>query len=308
MPGGQEAILLSRVALVNDAEPEFVSATVLPGIGMQLLQATVAVPDQPAQDLLASVPVSDAARMPRGSVSGAPFHLRISTRHLQDKSTGEDLVGFAPASDAQNQTLVDGGQASGSFQNPSTAAGLSASLEITLSGRQIDLIARATNHSQDNRYVAFEWCPRFAAPDGDLNHMGFSVPSRGMTGANDEGSSGGILAARFAAEGGQPVGNQPFELRFTHLGRDFLSDGTFVRLQNGDRFYLRILGLGDTLRSVHARSDPATHSLLLELSSIDPAADAEQRDQTLRPGQTMQWHLRLEVLPVKTPQGLENAR
>ena len=305
MPGGQEAILLSRVALVNDSEPEFVSATVLPGIGMQLLQATVAVPDQPAQDLLASVPLSDVAGMAPTSISSAPFHLRISTHHVQagKSDAADDLVGFAPASNPQNQTLVDGGEASGTFQGTADRAGVSASIEVTLSGRQIDLVTRATNKSQQNRYVSFEWCPRFAAPDGNLNHLILSVPSRSAPGAGGDGQAAGV-----SSEHGQSVGDHPLDLHLTHLGREFLSDGTYVRLQNGDRFFLRVLGLGDTLRSVHARSDSATHTLLLSFSSLDPAAEPEQRDQILRAGQTIQWHLRLEVLPVKAAQAAEPLR
>ena len=274
---------------------------------MQILQASVAVPDQSTQDLLVSLPVSDASRVPRESVNSGPFHLRVSTRHLQDRSTGDDLVGFASATDAQNQTLVDGGQASGTFQANAGDAGISATVEVTLSGRQIDMIARATNSSRDSRFVAFEWCPRFAAPQGDLNHLVLFVPSRVTPGANGETASTGVLAERFTADAGHPVGTQPFDLGFTRMGREFLSDGTYLRLQNGDRFYLRLIGLGDTLRSVRVQNDPATHSLLLSLSSLDPAAETEQRDQVLRPGQTMQWHLRMEVLPVKVPLAFENS-
>lgn len=306
-PGGQEAMLLSRVALVNDSEPEFVSATVLPGIGMQLLQAAVAVPDGPMQNLFASLPLSETTRVSPLSVNSAPFHVRVSTHHLQDKGNADDLIGLAPASKAQNQTLVDGGQASGTFQGTGAKADISATVEVTLSGRQIDLVARATNHSDQPRFVSFEWCPRFAAPDDDLNHLGLSVPSRSVLGANGEAVTDGTLNG-YSTENGRAVGTSAIDLRFTRLGREILSDGTYIRLQNGDRYYMRVVGTGDTLRSVHARSDPATKSLLLNLSSMDMAADPAERDQTLRPGQTVQWRLRMEVLPVKTSQAPENTR
>ncbi|GAA3768438.1 hypothetical protein GCM10022270_31680 [Terriglobus aquaticus] len=307
MPGGQEAILLSRVALVNDAEPEFVSATVLPGIGMQLLQASLAVPEQSVQDLLASVPVSDAAQMPPDRVTSAPFHLRISTHHLREKPAGdEDLIGLSPATDAKNQTLVDGGQAAGNFGSSNSRSGVSATVEITLSGRQIDMVARATNHSEEGRFVAFEWNPRFALSAIGGNQARLYVPSHTAPGKLP-GSSATGPNGKFAAEGGDALGEAPFDLHFTLLGHDYLSDGTYIRLQNGDRFYLRILGLGDSLRSVHAVNDPASHTLLLGVSSMDSSSEAEQQDQTLRPGQTMQWHLRMEVLAVKSPLGPDSA-
>ena len=297
MPGGQEAILLSRVALANNAEPEFVSATVLPGIGMQLLQATVAGPDQPAQDLFLSPPLSDAARMPVTAVRSAPFHLHVGMHHLQEKSASDDLIAFAPASDAQNQTLVDGGQATGTFEG-TEKAGVSATVEITLSGRQIDLIARATNSTDENRFVAFDWSPRFLAPNNNLDQLGLAIPSRRPAGTV-AGASSPDKASGFSVGDGQPVGQRALDMRFSDLGHDFLSDGTYVRLQDDDRFVLRILGMGDSLRSVHATSDPSSHSLLLILSSMDTVAEPDQRDQTLRPHQTMQWHLRMDVQPVK---------
>ena len=302
MPGGQEAMLLSRVALVNDAEPEFVSTTVLPGIGMQILQTTVAVPDQPTQDLLDSAPLSDAARMPVTSIDSAPFHLRVSDHHLQEKSTGDDLISFLPATDTLNQTLVDGGQATGTFKGSGAKSGISVTLEVTLSGRQIDLIARATNETQDNRYVVFEWMPRFAAPEHDLNRLSLTIPSHVRV-----GGGAGVNGTDFSTKSGQRVGNAPFDVRFANLGHDLLTDGTFVRLQEADQYFLRILGMGDSLRSVRAKNDPATHSLMLALSSEDPSAEPEQRDQILRSGQHMQWHLRMEVLAVNARQAPEIA-
>ena len=309
MPGGQEAILLSRVALVNDAEPEFVSATVLPGIGMQLLQAVVAVPDQSTQNLLASVPVSDAAQMPRDSVRSAPFRLRVSAHHLHGTASGEeDLIGLAPAADAKNQTLVDGGQATGTFATASGKNGVSATVEVTLSGRQIDIIARATNDAEENRFVAFEWSPRFAVPQGGQDGFRLYVPTRSAPGKSNGTASSAGPGGAFTADGGGAVGVIPFDLRFTLLGHDYLSDGTYIRLRNGQGFFLRILGLGDSLRSVHAINDPQTHTLLLAVSSMDTGGEAEQQDQILRPGQTMQWHLRLEVLSAKGPQAPDGGR
>lgn len=302
MPGGQEAIMLSRVALVNDAEPEFVSATVLPGIGMQLLQAAVAVPNQSVQNLLSSVSVSDAARMTRESITSAPFHLRVSTHHLREKATNdEDLIGLMPATSAQNQTLVDGGMASGTFGSAKGKDGISATLDVTLSGRQIDMVAHATNNSEESRFVAFEWQPHFAVSK-TVTPVRLYVPSRNPPGRADR-SPVSDPSASFTAEGGGTIGSTPFDLRFSLLAHDYLSDGTYLQLQNGDQYYLRILGLGDSLRSVHAVNDPATHTLLLGVSSMEFSGETEQQDQTLRPGQTMQWHLRLEVLTTKSSQG-----
>jgi hypothetical protein len=60
-PGGREAILLTRTRLVGDAMPEFLSVTMLPGRGMNVLQITAYVPGRGEVNLLASTSVEAAA-------------------------------------------------------------------------------------------------------------------------------------------------------------------------------------------------------------------------------------------------------
>ena len=74
-PGGREAIVLSRSALAGDPMPEFLSMTLLPGRGMDVLQITANVPGKGEVKLLASTDLPEAA----GAMSG----------------TGEDELGEA---------------------------------------------------------------------------------------------------------------------------------------------------------------------------------------------------------------------
>lgn len=294
-PGGQEAILLSRVALLSGSEPEFVSATVLPGVGMQLLQVIAGAPDGTQQNLLAAPPVSDVARMPKNQVTSAPFHVRVSTRHLQDPRSGEDLINLAAAGDTQNQTLMDGGLATGTYTGHGDVADVKATVEVTLSGREIDLTVRAASTANQNRFVSFEWNPRFAVPPGSAAPLRLFIPSRT---ALQDGSPRSIAGTRFdfSAANGTEVGQEAFDVRYLALTHEFLGDATDVRMQTNPRHTVQIRGLGQSLRSLRARYDPGTHVLQLSISNMDPLADLAQRDQTLRPGQTLTWHLRLELL------------
>ncbi len=63
MPGGMPAIVLSRSQMIGEAAPQFLSATLLPGRGMNVLQITAYVPGRGEISLLASPTVEEAARL-----------------------------------------------------------------------------------------------------------------------------------------------------------------------------------------------------------------------------------------------------
>jgi galactose mutarotase-like enzyme len=59
--GGEDIVKLSRTATSNGQKPEFLSATILPGRGMNVFQITANLPGKGTIDVLASPSVSDAA-------------------------------------------------------------------------------------------------------------------------------------------------------------------------------------------------------------------------------------------------------
>jgi len=65
-PGGQEAIVLSRFRTGMDM-PEFLSATLLPGRGMNVLQIEAYIPRMGEVNLLASPPLNEAAKLLSGT-------------------------------------------------------------------------------------------------------------------------------------------------------------------------------------------------------------------------------------------------
>jgi aldose 1-epimerase len=66
-PGGQEAIVLQRAQPTVGTVPEFLSATVLPGRGMNVLQITAYLPHKGEVQLLASPSLDEAARLMDGN-------------------------------------------------------------------------------------------------------------------------------------------------------------------------------------------------------------------------------------------------
>jgi aldose 1-epimerase len=66
-PGGEDAIVLTRSPLMGGTMPEFLSATLLPGRGMNLFQIKAAIPGLGEVDLMASPSVADASLAMNGS-------------------------------------------------------------------------------------------------------------------------------------------------------------------------------------------------------------------------------------------------
>ncbi len=66
MPGGQEAVILQRTTLGEGTTPEFISATLLPGRGLNVLQIMVSIPGRGTVPLLQAPSLEDAATLMSG--------------------------------------------------------------------------------------------------------------------------------------------------------------------------------------------------------------------------------------------------
>jgi aldose 1-epimerase len=70
-PGGQDVVRLERSQMLGGAGPEFLSATLLPGRGMNVLQITAYLPQKGEVNLLASPPLEEAAKELTGTGADA---------------------------------------------------------------------------------------------------------------------------------------------------------------------------------------------------------------------------------------------
>jgi aldose 1-epimerase len=70
-PGGQDVVQLQRSQFAGGNGPEFLTATLLPGRGMNLLQITAYLPQKGEVNLLASPPLQEAAKILSGSGADA---------------------------------------------------------------------------------------------------------------------------------------------------------------------------------------------------------------------------------------------
>lgn len=213
-PGGREAIRLLRATTGLDPVPEFLSATMLPGRGMNVLQITASIPGKDNVSLLVSPSVEAAATamsgtgadangeasMGMGGAFEAPWAGRIwgmqTDGHVTSQWRGHALTlpehepGTAmaygglllakSASSAGNTPLPDGGQAEATFDADDFGAHWPSKTQIhitvLLSGPAIELTMEAKNIGDTPEPIALGWHPRFAIDKQNRGQVRLRIP------------------------------------------------------------------------------------------------------------------------------------
>lgn len=213
-PGGQDAIELTRMRLLGSSMPEFLSVTMLPGRGMNVLQIGAFIPGKGEVNLLASPPVEGADRAMTGSGAdvngqqslsmGGAFEVpwagrmwgvepQISGR-LNSAGHGHaiSLPGGAQsgsngglmlqsASDSADTTAFpDGGEAQAVYHAESFDTHWISKTDVTitvlLSSRTVEITVVARNVGDVPEPVGIGWSPRFAIFDGNREQLRLHLP------------------------------------------------------------------------------------------------------------------------------------
>jgi galactose mutarotase-like enzyme len=261
-PGGQEAAVLLRTRQTGDSTPEFLSATMLPGRGMNVLQITAYIPGKGEVNLMASPSVDGAAAamtgkgadadgqasLTMGGAFEAPWAGRMwgvpaqTAKHMTTVWRGHSMtlpateaeaadgLMLAQASDSAGTTgLPDGGEAQAVFRAGDYGVHWPSNTEVTvtvlLSSRTIDLTVVARNVGDTAEPIGIGWHPRFAIFGGNRGILRLRVPGEmraEMRGQGKEQPTGKLL----------PVAGTPFD--FTANGGAKLGtmdlDESFVAL------------------------------------------------------------------------------
>lgn len=215
-PGGREAILVQRTRAMGDAAPEFLSATILPGRGMNVLQIAAYLPGRGEVNLMASPPIEAAANamsgtgddvggqeslamggafeLPwAGSIWGTPAQTggHLSTvwrgRTFALPATGGEgaearggLLLGRTADSADTTPLPDGGHAQAEFHAGDFAAHWPSKTDVTvtvlLSSRSIEVTVSARNDGDAPEPIGIGWQPRFAILDGNRGQIHLRIP------------------------------------------------------------------------------------------------------------------------------------
>lgn len=215
--GGQAPIRLVRTPDAIEGEPEFLSATLLPGRGLNILQITASIPGHGEVPLLASPSNAEAAALlsdsgadangALGSTLGAafitPWAGRLSGRPadtpgtLQTVWVGQRLT-FPAASpgslrsthgllldrgaDTAKADVVLGGQSVDATFHPGTFSGNWPStgavhIETTMTGHTMDLVVSVQNTGDAPMPVGIGWLPHFRIASGNRRDLQLLLPS-----------------------------------------------------------------------------------------------------------------------------------
>jgi aldose 1-epimerase len=289
-PGGQEPIVLVRSRMTGDRGPEFLSAMLLPGRGMNVLQITAYIPGKGEVKLLASPPIESAAaemtgrgadangeaslamggafELPWGGTLGGTTSDRSGT--VKTSWQGEQITFPAGAKNGwmlgrgadtvDSETLPDGGDAQADFQTGDFDGRWASKTDVTisalLSSQAVELTVVAKNTGDVVEPIGVGWRPRIAIDRGNRAQMRLQIPAESKLAMRANGHASGELIAGtsddFTAQGGASLGTRSVDEYFVGLKQKLLDNGPAAELSDPASGYgLRITALSPTIRAMH---------------------------------------------------------
>jgi galactose mutarotase-like enzyme len=354
-PGGQAAVTLRRSPNAVSGEPEFLSATLLPGRGMNLLQITASVPGKGEVPLLLSPSLADATRVltgagedANGSVSAtfgaailAPWAGRLTGSPTSSSSTLESVwegerLSFPPghpggtistmglmldrsADNISTDTIPDGQAATAIYHAGSFSGSWPSAMEITvrveLAERTLDLTIKEQNTGQVPTPAGVGWHPVFALA-GDRSDVRIVIPSitrvdldrRTNLPSGKTVLTGGTTADLIRARGTR-LDDMDINDTYTNLQSGLLGDGPIAEIRDPAAGYgLRLVPLTASIKFLRVEAPAGERWISIEPdTNVDDPFGHEwpNPDDTgivsLQPGESLQWHVRLEIFSLATP-------
>jgi hypothetical protein len=212
-PGGQEAIHLTRSATAVGQGAELLSATLLPGRGMNVFQITAMIPGHGELPLLVSPSITEATGILSGdhddangnasttlggallmpwaqSLSGTPTGVpglletmwegkRLTFPAISPRSNQsvEGLLLNRGADSVKSEVLPDGQSALAVFPG-NWASNVEVTVLAELTAHDLDLTVTARNVGSEPTPFGIGWHPFFAIPGGERSNELLMIPSK----------------------------------------------------------------------------------------------------------------------------------
>jgi aldose 1-epimerase len=356
--GGQDIVKLERKPTSNGQKPEFLTATVLPGRGMNLFQVTANIPGKGEVNVLASPSLTDAAAKLDGgpddqngnasfSFGGAflvPYPNRIRGKLSDDgktittewkgktltlpanwkgKNPGAEphamhgLILASKTDDVKTETTADGQTVTGTIHAGDFGghwlSSTDLSFTIALTGDAVDATITAKNVGNDAEPIAIGWHPYFNIPSGDRKQARLHVPGEQTAQVNnydDVFPTGKLIPVKgtkydFTAPDGKPLDDIFLDDNWSKLQR---TDGAVdVNLTDpASNYGISVEGVSPEIKTVQVYAPPTKEFAAIEeqFNFGDPFGKEwhgmDTGMVTLKPGQSVTWHVRLQLLtPLK---------
>lgn len=352
--GGENIVKLSRTATSNGQKPEFLSATILPGRGMNVFQITANVPGKGTIHVLASPSLQVAADTlnggpddqygnasfsfggaflvpypnrilgtlsPDGKTVTAEWHGKKMTlpANWHGKKPGarphamHGLILNVPVQDVKVQDVPDGQQVTGVIHAGNFGghwlSDTDLNFTLTLTGNAFDAQITAKNVGNEEEPISIGWHPYFSIPSGEHDQARLHIPGTQMAQINnydDVFPTGKLLPVKgtrfdFTAPDGAPLGNHYLDDNWSKLTRtDGAVDVKFT--DPASNYGVEIEGLSPEIKTVQVYSPPTAKFAAIEeqFNFADPFGKEwhgmDTGMVTLKPGQSVTWHVRVQLL------------
>jgi len=261
-PGGMDPIVLTRAQTPGNNMPEFRSVTLLPGLGMEVLQITAFVPSRGEIELLAAPSLKDIADgttpnrngandnwggieapwagLLTGSVAptGSSFRTTWRGRTLESPT---EITGRGMSEDGLLSTLGADTTLLSPEPSPTTATATfqgsdfdqhwssknDVTVAVTLGASMIDLDVKVTNVGDQPEPMGIGWHPRFAIPSGNRDAVELRLPNGELLEIGD--AAKGIPSGKVGPPG---MAISRFQQRPWPIGAESV-DASLVHLKSG---------------------------------------------------------------------------
>lgn len=256
-----------------------------------------------------------------GKTITLPANWHNSEHPQMDKHAMHGLILASQAEDVQTLNIPDGQTVTGVIHAGDFGghwlSQTDLSFLIALTGKAIDATVVAKNIGKEDEPMAIGWHPYFSIPSGDRKQALLHVPGTERTQVNNYGDvfpTGKLLPVKgtkydFTAPQGAPLDDTYLDDNWSHLQR---TDGAVdVNLTDpASNYGVRVLGLSPDIRTVQVYS-PLTYppgrgafaAIEQQFNFADPFGKEwhgmDTGMVTLKPGASVQWHVRLELFQPK---------
>jgi galactose mutarotase-like enzyme len=253
-----------------------------------------------------------------GKTITLPANWHNSEHPNMDKHAMHGLILASQAQDVQTLNIPDGQTLSGVI-NAGDFGGhwlsqTDLSFLIALTGKAIDATVVAKNVGKEDEPMAIGWHPYFSIPSGDRKQALLHVPGTEVAQVNNYGDvfpTGKLLPVKgtkwdFTASPGKPLDDVYLDDNWSTLQRT--AGAVDVNLTDpASNYGVRILGLSPDIRTVQVYAPPTKSFAAIEqqFNFADPFGKEwhgmDTGMVTLKPGQSVQWHVRLELFQPNDP-------
>lgn len=241
-----------------------------------------------------------------------PANWHNSAEPTKDKHAMHGLILASQTSDVQTQNTSDGQTLTGTIHAGDFGGHWLSQTDLTftiaLSGKAVDATIVAKNVGKEDEPMAIGWHPYFSIPSGDRKQALLHVPGTQVAQVNnydDVFPTGKLLPVKgtkwdFTDPKGKALDDVFLDDNWSHLQRT--KGAVDVQLTDpASNYGVSILGLSPQIKTVQVYAPPAKQFAAIEeqFNFADPFGKEwhgmDTGMVTLKPGQSVEWHVRLEL-------------